>query len=65
MEQSKKYNLAGFMKELALRFNAEEFFKDLMARGLDADFAFTPGQTWDIGDGKTYYCHADARLLRK
>ena len=36
-----------------------------LARGLDADFAFTPGQTWDIGDGKTYYCRADARLLRK
>lgn len=29
-EQSKRYDLPGFMRELAMKFKAEEFFRDLM-----------------------------------
>ncbi len=29
-EQSKNYDLPGFMRELAMKFKAEEFFRDLM-----------------------------------
>ena len=39
--------------------------KRALALGQDADFVFTPGQTWDIGDGKTYNRYADAKYMRK
>jgi hypothetical protein len=33
--------------------------------GTEASFLFTPPSTYDIGDGKTYYGHARAGLMRK
>lgn len=39
--------------------------KRALALGQDANFVFTPPVTYDIGDGKTYNCYADAKYMRK